>query len=100
MTRFLKGEYLNYLQVRQKWQQTQRDAKVSDVVLIKGEDTFRNDWCRGRVVEVYPSRDGHIRRVKLKIGTPRQGGATKELEIGSVIVRPIHKLVLLLPSES
>ena len=55
-------------------------------------NTPRNDWKRGIVTEVFISRDGYVRSARLKIGRRSDG------ESGSLI-RPIHKLVLLLPSE-
>ena len=94
-----RDEYLCYLQARGKWQQKQRNMTVGDVVLVKGEDAFRNNWRRGRIVEVVASKDGHVRQVKLKMGIHSHAGAIDDQETGGTLVRPIHKLVLLLPSE-
>ena len=94
-----KDEYLSYLQTRGKWQQKQRDMRIGDIVLIKGENAFRNDWRRGMVEELFPSKDGHVRHVKLRMGAARRTDSTDTQEAGSTLIRPIHKLVLLLPSE-
>ena len=51
-------------------------------MLIKDENTPRNVWPMGLVVEVNSSDDGFVRSVKLK---------TKS----TTLVRPVHKLVLL-----
>ena len=95
-----RDEYLCYLQTRGKWQQVQRDVKVGDIVLIKEDGAFRNDWRKGRVIETYASKDGHIRQVKLRTGCNGVVRTTDESGVGNTLTRPIHKLVLLLPSES
>ena len=77
-----KSEYLQILQRRQKWRKEFRNIKVGDIVLLK-EDTPRNCWPLARVSEVFPSEDGMIRRVRLKVGK-------------SEYQRPISKLVLLM----
>ena len=62
---------------------------VNDVVLLKEESVLpipRSQWPMGRVVEVHPSHDGMVRSVTLSVG-------------GTVLKRPIHKLVLLVPAE-
>ena len=73
--------------------------KAGDVVLVKGESAFRNNWRLGKVIEVFPSKDGHVRQVRLRMGTSNRKEAAEQQEAGGVLVRPIHKLVLLLPSE-
>ena len=75
-------EYLPKLQTRSKWQLEKRPLKLNDVVLITEENTSRPSWPLGRVVELYPSRDGLIRTVKLKT----QKG---------YLVRPVQRLHLL-----
>ena len=74
--------YLPELQRRIKWWKPQRNVAVGDLVLIKDENTPRNVWPMGLVVEVNSSDDGFVRSVKLK---------TKS----TTLVRPVHKLVLL-----
>ena len=61
-TRWLR-EYLQSLQPRQKWTETQRDLCVGDVVLMRDESQHRNDWPLGRVVETIRSEDDRIRKV-------------------------------------
>ena len=87
-----KREYLQYLQLRSKWQRQKREARVGDVVLLTDANTPRNDWRRGVITEVFISRDGYVRSVRLRIGRRSDGES-------SSLIRPIHKLVLLLPSE-
>ena len=55
-------------------------AKVGDVVLVIQPDTLRRRWPLGRIVEVYPGRDGHTRVAKDACGV-------------KTVVRPINRLV-------
>ena len=57
---------------------------VDDVVLVADLDCPRSQWPLGRIVEVYPSDDGLVRKVSVKVAsniTP--------------LSRPVTKLVLL-----
>ena len=85
-------EYLQYLQLRSKWQRERRELRVGDLVLLTDSGAPRNDWRRGIVAEVFVSKDGFVRSVRLRMGK-------REDSTDSVLVRPVHKLVLLLPSE-
>ncbi len=92
-----KREYLMNISTRQKWHTTRRNLKVDDLVIIK-EDTPRNQWHLGRVVETKKESDGLVRRVKVLVGertSVKQDRPTKP----RIIERPIQKLVLLLESE-
>jgi len=75
-------EYLPTLQMRQKWIQPQRNFAVGDIVLLADEHTPRNTWPLARIVQVYPGKDGKVRRVKTQSRQSQQD-------------RPISKIVLL-----
>lgn len=68
-----KEKYLLNLQHRQKWTKDCRNAKVSGVVLLQDDATPRNQWKLGKVIEVYPERDGIVRRLKLLISEINPG---------------------------
>ncbi|XP_074653605.1 uncharacterized protein LOC141907761 [Tubulanus polymorphus] len=72
-------EWLPQLNSRKKWTDTKRDFKVGDVVLVISSDTPRGKWPLGRVLEIFPGKDGHVRVVKLQVGK-------------TTLVRPIAKL--------
>ena len=72
-------EWLPSLNPRRKWQQTKRDLQIGDVVVVVSKDTPRGSWPLGRVMQVYPGEDGHVRVVKLLVGK-------KE------VVRPVTKV--------
>ena len=56
-----RREYLQYLQLRSKWQRQKREVRVGDVVLLVDANAPRNDWRRGIVTEVFISQDGYVR---------------------------------------
>ena len=72
-------EWLPGLTTRKKWCIKQNDVKVGELALLVSPDTPRGSWPLGRITEVMPGRDGHVRVVKIKVGS-------KEL------LRPISKL--------
>ena len=78
-SRWMK-EYLPSLRARPKWNQIVRALKRGDVVLVFDQDMPRGRWPLGRILEMYPGRDGHARVAKVQCG-------------GKTLVRPIHKLV-------
>ena len=78
-----RREYLPTLQQRQRWVHRSRNVEPGDVVLIADEEVPRGHWALGRVLETYPSRDGLVRKVRLRTG-------------GTVLTRPVHKLIVLL----
>ena len=64
-----------------------------DIVIIKEDDVRRNQWPMARIEEVYTDDEGMARLVKIRTS------ATGEQKKGSLLIRPITKLVLLLEGE-
>ena len=63
--------------------------EVGDIVLLIEEDVPRNRWPMAKVVEVFPSSDGLLRKVSLKVS-----GSNVPLK------RPMVKLILLVKASS
>ena len=80
-----KKEYLLTLQERPKWNEEKRNLKIDDVVLVKDENSPRNEWPMG-VVRVEEDTKGLVRSVLLRTQT-------------SELRRPVNKLVLLFTTE-
>ncbi|XP_065356174.1 uncharacterized protein LOC135950566 [Calliphora vicina] len=59
-------EYLNSLQQRPKWTNTQPNISMDDIVLIKADNTPLSTWITSRVIENFPGSDGLTRAVRLK----------------------------------
>ena len=81
-----KNEYIKTLQQRKKWCDPSENLKSGDIVIVIDESTYRGDWKLARVEETYPSTDGLVRSVKLKMSH-------------SFLLRPVHKLILLIKSD-
>ena len=81
-------EYLQSLQVRNKWTQQRRNFAEGDVVLLKDNNTCRNQWSLAKVLTARQDDQGQVRSV------------TVQTSKGSKLDRPINKLVLLLESSN
>ena len=68
-------------------------------MISKEEEGPRNQWPLARVVEVYPSEDGRIRKVKVVKVDGELDNLGRRRKPPTFLIRPIHKLVLLVPSE-
>ncbi|XP_062542502.1 uncharacterized protein LOC134210470 [Armigeres subalbatus] len=58
-------EYLPILTRRTKWFETTRPLKPGDLVIVV-DDTIRNKWERGRILDTFPDKAGQVRRAKVK----------------------------------
>lgn len=72
-----RSEYLGMLKNRKAKNRNQ--LKVGDIVFIEKENYKRLEWPLGRVLEVFPGKDGQVRVIKLK--------TSKEN-----IIRPVQRL--------
>ena len=52
--------------VRGKWRQRRDNIKIDDFVLTVDPNKNRREWKTGRVIDVYPGRDGLVRVVKIR----------------------------------
>ena len=94
-----RREFLQKLQSRSKWTQPRRNMAVGDIVISKEDDGPRNQWPLAKVVEVYPSENGCVRKVKILKGDGQLDNQGRRQKPPTVLQRPIHKLVLLLPCD-
>ena len=58
-------------------------------------DLPRNCWKLGRVTELPPSSDGHVRRVRLDIGTSKLCKDGKRSQDLVTLERTIQKLIII-----
>jgi hypothetical protein len=94
-----KREYLQTLQTRKTWQRPQQNISIGDIVLLHDDGICRADWKIAKVVKTYPGDDGLVRKVELLMATPELDDHGKPLHKRTYLDRPVHKLVVLLPSE-
>ena len=76
-------EYLQQLQKLHKWRQPTTNLQVGDIVVIRDDAAFHNQWPMARILKVFPGKDGLVRVATLKTAT-------------TTLKRPIAKLALLL----
>jgi hypothetical protein len=62
-----KGEYLQSLQQRKKWQTVQMNVEEGSLVLLRDPGTQRNDWPIGVVVRSFQSDDSLVRSVEVRV---------------------------------
>ncbi|XP_043279309.1 uncharacterized protein [Venturia canescens] len=62
-------EYLNELNIRNKWTDGSHDIKEGTVVILQEDNSPPRHWPLGRIVQVIPGNDGIIRVVKVKTAT-------------------------------
>ncbi|XP_043986029.1 uncharacterized protein LOC122838996 [Gambusia affinis] len=82
-----RTQYLPTLQPRRKWQSEKPNLQVGDLVLLKDSQAKRSQWPMGIVVNTFPSQDGNVRKLEIKISS---GGTCK------TFLRPVTGVVLLL----
>ena len=87
-----RTEYLHTLMKRHKWRKPLPCIAIDDVVLVRDKQAYRGDWPMARVIGVKPGRDGLVREVDLRLAPLRDTTACRFQK------RPIHELVLLVPS--
>lgn len=76
-------DYLPSLNITPKWRDPVRELKIGDVVFIFDEKSYGKDiHPKGIVTEVYPSRDGHVRKASVRTSS-------------GIYVRPAAKLAIL-----
>jgi hypothetical protein len=76
-------EYIPTLLKRDKWQQSVKPIQEGDVVIEVNPNNHRNCWPKGRVIKLYPGKDGITRVVDMRLSN------------GHVFKRPVAKLCIL-----
>ncbi|GFV61972.1 integrase catalytic domain-containing protein [Trichonephila clavipes] len=74
-----RNEYLSQLLQKMRIRTQKYIPEIGDIVLISNESLKRIDWPLGRILQIYTSGDGIVRRAKVKT-------------LSGVVVRPIQKL--------
>ena len=72
-------EWVPSLSTRTKWYKERNNLQIGDVVLVVSSENKRAHWPMGRVIEMYPGKDGRVRSVKLQVPNKQ-------------LIRPVVKL--------
>ena len=54
------AEYLQHLQKAYKWKSQKPNLQPGDIVVITEDATFTNHWPMGRIIKVFPGKDGLV----------------------------------------
>lgn len=84
-------EYIAGLQGRRKWKVVKPNLQPGDVILLKEGLEHRNNWPLGLITKTFPSEDGRVRKIEVKIF--RKGEHKRYL-------RPISEVVLLVSKDN
>ena len=71
---------------RKKWKMERKNVRVDDIVIVQDPNAIRGKWKTGRIVNVFPGKDGRKRNVKVKMAT-------------SLYERPTTNIAVLYPAE-
>lgn len=82
-----RHEYLPILQSRPKWQKSRPNIQEGDIVLLRDPEVERNHWPMALVTKIFPSSDGEVRKVELKVV---RGGTSK------TFLHPITEVMVLM----
>ena len=85
-----RKQYRMSLQQRAKWFTKQPNIKVGDLVVLHEGKIKRGYWKLARVIEILPSRDGSVRKVKISL--PRfndEGKATSHTILKRSVRQPM-----------
>ena len=85
MRRWTRDVFLS-LVPRKKWNAEKHTVRLDDIVIMEDSNSVRGNWTIGRIINVYPGKDGRVRNVKIKTST-------------SEYKRPITKIVIIYPAE-
>ena len=82
-----------------KWYKPQRDLRPGDVVAIADQNHLRGKYHIAKVSEVFPSKDGKVRRVSVSYKNFKQGEKVNMYKGAkdTIITRSIQRLALLTP---
>ncbi|XP_050599064.1 uncharacterized protein LOC126926771 [Bombus affinis] len=78
-------EYLNELNIRNKWSKGSHDIRVGTVVVLREDNVPSMQWPLGRVIKVHPGVDGIIRTATVQTATTTLDRGVKRL-----VPLPIH----------
>ena len=96
-----RSMYLSNLQSRQKWKHKTENFQIGDIVLVQDVNLQRRQWPVASITEISPSKDGLVRKVKVKVANAEKiNSKGKQIAAPSYLDRPVHKLVFLFRPKS
>ena len=59
-------EVLSQLVPRRKWNVQKRNVAINDFVIVSDANVVRGKWNAGKVLQVFPGKDGLVRNAQVK----------------------------------
>ncbi len=59
-------EYLPDLTKRTKWFDLVKPIEEGDIVIVVDHNLPQHSWPKGRIIQIFPAKDGQVRRVKVQ----------------------------------
>ena len=87
------------LTIQKKWHTATRNLKPGDVVVVADKNTLRGEYRIALVQEVYPGKDGKVRKVKLAYKNFKCGEKVYKYSgcPDTSVLRSVQRLALLVP---
>ena len=70
-----------------------------DIIILKEDDSPRNKWPLAIVQDAYPSDDGLVRKIRVRMADTHLDKNGVRTKSQSILERPVHKCILLLPAD-
>lgn len=85
-------EYLATLQPRKKWHREKDSVQKGMLVILMDEGAPRGTWKIARIEKIYPSDDGLVRSVQLRLPSAQKDGKKLTVQT-SFLDRPVHRII-------
>ena len=91
-------DYFPCLIIRQKWHVQRRNVKVCDIVVLQDPKMNRGCWKLARMLNIFPSQDGKVRRVELEYKNEKNEDGKKYSRVKyTKVERSVQKIIVLVP---
>ena len=87
------------VQMRQQRNTSQSNMMPVDIIILKEDDSPRNKWPLATVQDAYPSDDGLVRKIAWRMADTHLDKNGVRTKSQSILERPVHKCILLLPAD-
>jgi len=82
--RLWSKDYLSQLQSRNKWKFPEPNVLAGAIVILRNDSAAPCDWKLGKIVEVFPDSNNHVRTVDVRVSS----GKIKRRAISSIVLLP------------
>ena len=88
-----QAQYLTRIEKRSRWECSQHNLKVDDIVLLVNENEPRNMWKTGRIIAMHKGPDHKVRKCSVMVESSDLDNNGGQRNAKVVLERLIQKLV-------